>query len=105
LSRNLKPTHHIVKYLKENLENKLNGMVRILGKHGDFNRVGFRFCIFISILKFIDIFSAENHVSKIYLNIKKLSIFLVQNHKDLSTVHAIIFFFKDQISLVVRFKL
>ena len=28
LSRNL-----IVKYLKENLENKLNGMVWILGKH------------------------------------------------------------------------
>jgi hypothetical protein len=28
LSRNL-----IVKYLKENLENKLNGMVRILGRH------------------------------------------------------------------------
>jgi hypothetical protein len=28
LSRNLK-------YLKENLENKLNGMVRILGRHGD----------------------------------------------------------------------
>ena len=48
--------------------------------------------IFISILKFIDIFSAENHVSKIYLNIKNLSIFLVQNHKDLSTVHDIIFF-------------
>ena len=24
LSRNLKPTHHILKYLKENLENKLN---------------------------------------------------------------------------------
>ena len=34
LSRNLK-------YLKENLENKLNGMVRILGRHGDFNRVEF----------------------------------------------------------------
>ena len=41
LSRNLKPTHHILKYLKENLENKQNGMVRILGKHGDYNRVEF----------------------------------------------------------------
>jgi hypothetical protein len=30
LSRNLKPTHHILKYLKENLENKLNGMGKFL---------------------------------------------------------------------------
>jgi hypothetical protein len=41
LSRNIKPTHHIFKYLKENLENKLNGMVRIIGKYGEFNRVEF----------------------------------------------------------------
>jgi hypothetical protein len=41
LSRNIKPTHHILKYLKENLENKLNGMVRIIGKYGEFNRVEF----------------------------------------------------------------
>jgi hypothetical protein len=34
LSRNLKPTHHILKYLKENLENKLNAMVSdIIGEH------------------------------------------------------------------------
>jgi hypothetical protein len=50
-SRNLKPTHHILKYLKENLENKLNGMVRILGKHGDFNRVEFGNALWTSVIR------------------------------------------------------
>ena len=49
LSRNLKPTHHILNYLKENLENKLNGMVRILGKHGEFNRVEFGNALWTSV--------------------------------------------------------
>jgi hypothetical protein len=51
LSRNLKPTHHILKYLKENLENKLNGMVRILGKHGEFNRVEFGSALWTSVIR------------------------------------------------------
>jgi hypothetical protein len=51
LSRNLMPTHHILKYLKENLENKLNGMVRILGKHGDFNRVEFGNALWTSVIR------------------------------------------------------
>jgi hypothetical protein len=51
LSRNLKPTHHILKYLKENLENKLNGMVRILGKHGEFNRVEFGNALWTSVIR------------------------------------------------------
>ena len=44
LSRNLK-------YLKENLENKLNGMVRILGRHGDFNRVEFGNALWTSVIR------------------------------------------------------
>ena len=51
LSRNLKPTHHFLKYLKENLENKLNGMVRILGKHGGFNRVEFGNALWTSVIR------------------------------------------------------
>jgi hypothetical protein len=45
------PTHHILKYLKENLENKLNGMVRILGKHGEFNRVEFGNALWTSVIR------------------------------------------------------
>ena len=51
MSRNLKPTHHILKYLKENIENKLNGMVRILGKHGEFNRVEFGNTLWTSVIR------------------------------------------------------
>ena len=46
-----KPTHHILKYLKENLENKLNGMVRILRKHGEFNRVEFGNALWTSVIR------------------------------------------------------
>ena len=51
MCRNLKPTHYILKYLKENLENKLNGMVRILGKHGDYNRVEFGNALWTSVIR------------------------------------------------------
>jgi hypothetical protein len=51
LSRNLKPTHHILKYLKENFINKLNGMVRILEKHGNFNRVEFGNALWTSVIR------------------------------------------------------
>jgi hypothetical protein len=40
-SRSLKPTHHIGNHIKDNIDNKLNGMIRILGKHGNFNRIEF----------------------------------------------------------------
>ena len=50
-SRNLKVTHHITKYLKENIENKLNGMLRILGKHGNFNRIEFGNAIWNSVIR------------------------------------------------------
>jgi hypothetical protein len=51
LSRNLKPTHHILKYLKENLEKKINGMVRILGTYGEFNRVEFGNALWTSVIR------------------------------------------------------
>jgi hypothetical protein len=38
-SRSLKPIHHIGNHIKDNIDNKLNGMIRILGKHGYFNRI------------------------------------------------------------------
>ena len=40
-SRSRKPTQHIGNHIKDNIDNKLNGMIRILGKHGNFNRIEF----------------------------------------------------------------
>jgi hypothetical protein len=37
-SRSLKLTQHIGNHIKDNIDKKLNGMIRILGKHGHFNR-------------------------------------------------------------------
>jgi hypothetical protein len=34
--RNLRPNYHITKYLKENMDK--TSMIRVLGKHGNFNR-------------------------------------------------------------------
>jgi hypothetical protein len=38
--RSLKPTQYIGNHIKDNIDNKLNGMIRILGKHGNFNEFG-----------------------------------------------------------------
>ena len=32
-------TQHIGNHIKDNIDDKLNGMIRILGKHGNFNRI------------------------------------------------------------------
>ena len=50
-SRTLKPNYHVNHYLRENLENKLNGLTRILGKHGNFNRIEFGNALWISVLR------------------------------------------------------
>jgi hypothetical protein len=36
-SRSLKLTQHIGNHIKDNIDKKLNGMIRILGKHGHFH--------------------------------------------------------------------
>jgi len=40
-SQSLKPTQHIGNHIKDNIDNKLNGMIRIWGKHGNFHRIEF----------------------------------------------------------------
>ena len=40
-SRSLKFTYHIETFIKENVQKKLNYMTRILGEHGNFNRISF----------------------------------------------------------------
>ena len=40
-SRSLKFTYHIEKFMKGNVQKKLNYMTRILGEHGNFNRISF----------------------------------------------------------------
>jgi len=47
LSRSLKPTQHIGNHIKD----KLNGMIRILGKHGNFNRIEFSSALWNSVLR------------------------------------------------------
>ena len=50
-SRNLKSSYHINTYVKSNIENKLNGMIQILGRHGHFNRIGFGTALWESVIK------------------------------------------------------
>jgi hypothetical protein len=50
-SRSLKPTQHIGNHIKDNIDNKLNGMIRILGKHGNFNRIEFGSALWNSVLR------------------------------------------------------
>jgi hypothetical protein len=50
-SRSLKPTQHIGNHIKDNIDNKLNGMIRILGKHGNFNRIEFGNALWNSVLR------------------------------------------------------
>jgi hypothetical protein len=40
-SRSLKFNYHINSYVKENADQKLNYCIRILGEHGNFNRLSF----------------------------------------------------------------
>jgi hypothetical protein len=49
--RSLKPTQHIDNHNKDNIDNKLNGMIRILGKHGNFNRIEFGNALWNSVLR------------------------------------------------------
>jgi len=50
-SRSLKPTQHIGNHIKDNIDSKLNGMIRNLGKHGNFNRIEFGSTLWNSVLR------------------------------------------------------
>ena len=50
-SRSPKPIQHIGNNIKDNIDNKLNGMIRILGKHGTFNRIEFGSASWHSVLR------------------------------------------------------
>jgi hypothetical protein len=50
-SRSLKLTQHIGNHIKDNIDKKLNGMIRILGKHGNFNRIEFGSPLWNSVLR------------------------------------------------------
>jgi hypothetical protein len=50
-SRSLKFNYHINSYLKENADQKLNYCIRILGEHGNFNRLSFGDALWHSVLR------------------------------------------------------
>ncbi|VDI50499.1 Hypothetical predicted protein [Mytilus galloprovincialis] len=50
-SRSLKSTCHIEQYLKENFQRKINHAIRILGEHGDFNRINFGHSLWMSAIR------------------------------------------------------
>ncbi|VDH99015.1 Hypothetical predicted protein [Mytilus galloprovincialis] len=50
-SRSLKSTYHIEQYLKENFQRKINHAIRILGEHGDFNRINFGHSLWMSAIR------------------------------------------------------
>ena len=50
-SRSLKFTYHIETFIRENVQKKLNYMIRILGEHGKFNRISFEDSLWISIIR------------------------------------------------------
>ena len=41
VTRTLKSNDHVQTYIKDNMDNKINFMFRILAEHGNFNRVEF----------------------------------------------------------------
>ena len=50
-SRSLKFNYHINSYVKENADQKLNYSIRILGEHGNFNRLSFGDALWHSVLR------------------------------------------------------
>ena len=50
-SRSLYITYHIETFIKENVQKKLNYMIRILGEHGKFNRISFEDSLWTSIIR------------------------------------------------------
>ena len=50
-SLSLKPTQHIGNHIKNNIDNKLNGMIGNLGKHGNINRIEFGSAFWNSVLR------------------------------------------------------
>jgi hypothetical protein len=50
-SRSLKPTQHIGNQIKDNIDDNLNGMIRILGKHCNSNRIEFCSALWNSALR------------------------------------------------------
>jgi hypothetical protein len=50
-SRSLKLNYHINSYVKENADQKLNYCIRILGEHGNFNRLCFWDALWHSVLR------------------------------------------------------
>jgi hypothetical protein len=50
-SLSLKPTQHIGNHIKNNIDNKLNGMIGNLGKHGNINHIEFGSAFWNSVLR------------------------------------------------------
>ena len=50
LSRSMKSHYHINNYIKEKAENKINGLIRLLNDHGDFNRIEFGSTVWQSVI-------------------------------------------------------
>jgi hypothetical protein len=51
VTRTLKSNYHVQTYIKDNMDNKINFMSRILAEHDNFNRVEFRDALWNSVLR------------------------------------------------------
>jgi hypothetical protein len=51
VTRTLKSNYHVQTYIKDNMDNKINVMSRILAEHGNFNRVEFGDALWNSVLR------------------------------------------------------
>ena len=51
VTRTLKSNYHVQMYIKDNMDNKINFMSRILAEHGNLNRVEFGDALWNSVLR------------------------------------------------------
>ena len=51
VTRTLKSNYHVQTYIKDNMNNKINFMSRILAEHGNLNRVEFGDALWNSVLR------------------------------------------------------
>ena len=51
VTRTLKSNYHVQMYIKDNTDNKINFMSRILAEHGNLNRVEFGDALWNSVLR------------------------------------------------------
>ena len=68
INRSLKSNFHVNNYLKDKAENNINYLIRILGEHGDFNRINFGTSLWNSILR-----PSLTHASAVWMPLSQSS--------------------------------